>query len=410
MRFEKRRHLPALLLSCFAAMTLSMEALAQTPPAPGDGGVPDFYTWNQDVPAKAGKILRTEPLTSTQSLSDAGRNIRILYTSVDTKTHQPIAVSGALFLPSGTPPKGGWPLLAWAHGTVGIADVCAPSFAGRGKRDVDYLNHWLKQGYAVVSTDYQGLGTPGLHPYFDYKGSAYNVLDSIRAVQQADFPLSKRVVLIGQSQGGGATWAAALYAKEYAPDLKIVGAVATGVSVPDAVYVMSDRGNKVNHTLAYFLMAMNTAQWVDPTIVPEDYLSEKALPVFRAAQTQCIGAVERRVVADQLTGAQALTKDVSPIVKAILSVRRYPDLTTRIPFFWGTGGLDIDSPTEGQIKLVKDACAKGDNIEWHLYPKYDHSATVNGSLPDSTVFMKNVFAGKHVEGNCGMFAQSAGRS
>src|ERR1700677_1252030 len=60
----------------------------------------------------------------------------------------PIAVSGALYLPRGAPPEGGWPLLAWAHGTVGIADVCAPSWAGRSERDITYLNHSLDQGYA----------------------------------------------------------------------------------------------------------------------------------------------------------------------------------------------------------------------------------------------------------------------
>ena len=51
--------------------------------------------------------------------------------------------------------------MAWAHGTVGIADKCAPSWAGRSQRDVDYLNHWLGQGYVVVASDYQGLGVPG---------------------------------------------------------------------------------------------------------------------------------------------------------------------------------------------------------------------------------------------------------
>ncbi|MEA1146259.1 hypothetical protein U8M64_28080, partial [Klebsiella pneumoniae] len=73
----------------------------------------------------------------------------------------PIAVSGALFVPKGTPPVGGWPLMAWAHGTVGSADRCAPSLNERSPRDTRYLNYWLDQGYAIVATDYQGLGTPG---------------------------------------------------------------------------------------------------------------------------------------------------------------------------------------------------------------------------------------------------------
>jgi hypothetical protein len=39
----------------------------------------------------------------------------------------PVVVSGALFLPNGEPPAGGWALVAWALGTSGIADICAPS-------------------------------------------------------------------------------------------------------------------------------------------------------------------------------------------------------------------------------------------------------------------------------------------
>ncbi|WP_198379027.1 alpha/beta fold hydrolase [Burkholderia ubonensis] len=366
----------------------------------GDGGVPDFYTWNQVLPSQAGKLLRSESLTAKQSLASAGQNIRILYTSVNTLNHHATAVSGALFLPKGTPPRDGWPLLAWAHGTVGIADICAPSFAGRSPRDVAYLNHWLDQGYAVVATDYQGLGTPGPHPYFDYKATAYDLLDSIRAVQRGNFHVSKRVVLIGQSQGGGATLEAATNAKEYAPDLNIVGAVATGVSVPNAAGKMVEHTNEVKHVLAYFLMAMNTAPLINPKIVPEDYVSEKAIPAFRIAQTQCVAEIEHRIFVDHLTGANSFKKDVSPVVQALMQVRRYARLDTTIPIFWGIGGKDIDSPTEGQFELVRKACEVGDPVEWHLYPSFDHSATVIGSLPDSTVFVRNAFAGKPIVGNC----------
>ncbi len=70
-----------------------------------------------------------------------------------------------VFVPQGTPPEGGWPVLSWAHGTVGLGDACAPSRNPRSQRDANYLGHWLSQGYAVVATDYIGLGTPGVHPY-----------------------------------------------------------------------------------------------------------------------------------------------------------------------------------------------------------------------------------------------------
>jgi pimeloyl-ACP methyl ester carboxylesterase len=195
----------------------------------GDGGVPGFYSWSGPLDQGPGKLLRTEPLPQDLVLAKAGIAVRLLYTStdgLDGKT--PIAVSGALFVPKGQAPAGGWPLLAWAHGTVGVADICAPSFAGRSQRDITYLNFWLSQGYAVVASDYQGLGTPGGHPYLAVRPEAYSVLDSIRAVQGGGFGLSKKVVLIGQSQGGGAAFGTAGYAPLYAPELEVLGTVATG--------------------------------------------------------------------------------------------------------------------------------------------------------------------------------------
>ena len=108
---------------------------------------------------------------------------RILYTSldgIDGKT--PIVVSGALFIPKGKAPAGGWPVASWGHGTVGVADICAPSWAGRSYRDVQYLNRWLAEGYAIVATDYQGLGVPGGHPLLNNRMAAYGILDAAKAV------------------------------------------------------------------------------------------------------------------------------------------------------------------------------------------------------------------------------------
>ena len=122
-------------------------------------------------------------------------------------------------------------MIAWAHGTVGIADVCAPSWTPRSQRDIDYLNAWLAQGYAIVATDYQGLGTPGPHPYHVAKAEGWSVLDSVRAALKAFPQLSRSVVIVGQSQGAHAALSASLLAKDYAPGIKLLGTVATGVSI-----------------------------------------------------------------------------------------------------------------------------------------------------------------------------------
>jgi hypothetical protein len=85
---------------------------------------------------------------------------------------------------------------------------------------------------------------------------------------------------------------------------------------------------------------------------------------------------------------------------ATAALMAYPTLKTAISIFMGTGGKDLDVPPPGQERLVKDSCAAGTRIEWRFYPDFDHSATVNGSLPDSTPFVKRAFAGEMIEGNC----------
>ena len=210
-------------------LALAGSALAATGPDRfGDGGVPAFYHWTGPVP-EPGTSLRSETLPANLVLSNASRGERILYASTNGLDGQSrIAVSGALFWPKGDPPPGGWPVVAWAHGTVGTADRCAPSFAGRSDRDVQYLNAWLSAGFAVVATDYQGLGTPGGHPYLAAKPEAYGVLDSVRAVKGRD-QIGDVVLIVGQSQGAGAAFASAALAPSYAPDVKLRGTVATGL-------------------------------------------------------------------------------------------------------------------------------------------------------------------------------------
>jgi acetyl esterase/lipase len=295
--------------------------------------------------------------------------------------------------------------MAWAHGTVGIADVCAPSWAGRSERDITYLNHWLDQGYAVVASDYQGLGTPGGHPYLTARPEACSVLDSVRAVEGGDFGLSKKVVIIGQSQGGGAAFAATVFAKSYAPELDIRGAVATGTpNLSPAGFAANAKANaeatdKVSPTFAYFLLILYTIAETDPSFAIADYVNDKAAATTELAKTACLGAIEKQVVAEGLTFKNSFKKDpTKPFIATALMA--YPTLKTAIPIFMGTGGKDLDVPPPGQEGLVKDACAAGTHIEWRFYPDFDHSATVNGSLPDSTPFVKRAFAGETIEGNC----------
>jgi pimeloyl-ACP methyl ester carboxylesterase len=392
-----------LLLFVFVLVFLFVPVARADPLLTGDGGTPPFYTWRGTLTGEPGTLLRQE--AGLEDLANAGRSVRILYVSTDgIGGKAKVPVSGALYLPKGNAPKDGWPLIAWAHGTVGVADVCAPSFAGRSPGELTYLNFWLGQAYAVVATDYQGLGVPGPHPYLATRPEAYSVLDSVRAVQRSGFGISTKVVLVGQSQGGEAVFATAGYTPSYAPELDIRGTVATGTG-----YLTPEIGARLRATfprdvvtpvLGYGFYLMSLTEQIDPSFSVRDYLTGAALPVVLRTATTCYPQTAREIVAYGLSYNRIYKKD--PVaVDQTLSLIAYLTLSIKTPVFLGTGGEDHDVPPRMQLQLGADACAKGSTIEQHLYPELDHSGTVNGSISDSLPFVQRAFAGEKIAGNCG---------
>ena len=117
-------------------------------------------------------------------------------------------------------------MIAFGHGTTGIDEPCAPSLSenllGFSSIVVGYAN----LGYAVALPDYEGLGSPGVHPYTDARTAGLNMIDAVRALRHTFPDVSNRWAAVGGSQGGAAAWAADEQAASYAPELDLVGAVA----------------------------------------------------------------------------------------------------------------------------------------------------------------------------------------
>ncbi len=354
-------------------------------PAHGDGGVSAFYDWNEVVPRVPGTLLRQEPLPDHLALKNAAKGLRVLYTSTDgIDERTAIAVSGAIYFPQGAVPVGGWPIVAWAHGTTGTADVCAPSWMTRGKRDTDYLNAWLAQGYAVVASDYQGLGTPGGHPWMAVRPEGWSVLDSVRSALTAFPELANSVVIVGQSQGSHAALSAAGLATAYAPTLKIKGIVATGMAGPQ--YGASRR------TSAFLFLILHKFQAMDPTFQPSAYLTEAGQRGYAAAATTCVRPGPTVPLDDVLK--------VWPDRAKVAPVEDWPTLHFPHPLFVGIGLADVAALPEFQYAIAAAACRAGSIVETHYYPEQDHGGAVNASLVDSVPFVKRLFAGQPVAGNC----------
>lgn len=192
-----------------------------------------FYNTPSSIPSNApGTVLRFETMNAPFPESQAWR---VLYTSTGIDG-EPIAVSGMVFAPTGPIPPGGRPVVSWAHPTTGIDDQCAPSRSPKPYDDVQGLADFLNLGWVVVATDYQGLGTDGMHPYLVGASEAQGTIDVVRAARNMDEAgASSNYFVFGHSQGGQAALFAGQMASTYAPELQLLGVAAAapaGLLVP----------------------------------------------------------------------------------------------------------------------------------------------------------------------------------
>ncbi|WP_051601470.1 lipase family protein [Hyphomonas beringensis] len=371
---------------------------------PYDGRVSEFYSWEESVPEMPGEMLRKAPLADALSVPGAARAERILYSStngIDDRT--PVVVSAALFYPQGDMPEGGWPVIAWGHGTKGVADICAPSWTGMTYRDRTYLSKWLSEGFAIVASDYQGLGTAGPHPYIAGRAAGYSILDSARAVTRFTPELSNKVLLMGQSQGGGAVTIAAAYAPEYAPELNIIGVVTTGAGIIDleGPDLLGDSEAKIDPTSAYALYVVRALSLLDPKLRPEDMLTPKAMTVLPLADTRCVADLEYDVTIAELNWSKTLKPYALQVIKEHIDFLNPPETGYAAPFFMGTGADDIDVAPEFQEDLAHTICRTGVSVQHHVYKGEDHSTALNASLEDSIPFVRRLMVGGAVESTCG---------
>ncbi|WP_246396096.1 alpha/beta hydrolase [Gluconacetobacter tumulisoli] len=366
----------------------------------------------QRAPA-AGSLTAQAPLAVADSVPGAADALTITYLSTDGVTGSGLVpVTGEVIYPAGPAPAGGWPIVAWAHGTVGIADSCAPSRNPHSARDQAYLAEWLRRGFAIVATDYQGLGSDGTHPYLNARAEAYSVLDGVRAALSGLPDLRNRIMIVGQSQGAGAAFAATAYAPDYAPALDIRGTVATGIPymTPQIAKALTarahgagkaaSRNGEADPLVAYALLMGASKAGLDPSFDASAAFTPRAMSAFHAASTLCFPGLFDLIKAEHLTQANAFTPGVGVALASSFRAMAFPTLKLRTPLFVGTGARDRDVAPDGQLLLVKDACRAGTIVQAHLYKRLDHSQTVMASVPDSAAFTRAVMAGEAVEPSC----------
>ncbi|MFI9510727.1 alpha/beta hydrolase family protein [Nocardia sp. NPDC052566] len=350
--------------------------------------------------ADPGTVVSTAPLAQVATLPGAVNATRILYSST-TANDAPTTASAAVYFPPGQPPAGGWPVIAWAHGTVGLGDSCAYSVGGPGsvERDWAYLGTWLKQGYAIVAADYAGLGTPGEHPYLNGIVEAHNVVDAVKAATRQYSSLAKKWVVVGQSQGGGAAVFAARYASEFGgPELDYRGAVGTGVPayIEDILLPLGPHMPPIKlgaHSTAYVLYILNGLRTTFPELDIDSYLTDAGRSWVTKAREECLTPLGDELSAGGVIVGDLFSKPLLqiPDLRGLLS--RYlglPESGYDKPVFLGQGLRDTDVITPETLRFAAVLKLNGQPVTLHTYNE-DHSGAVNASLPDSLPFVRGLF-------------------
>jgi Secretory lipase/Short repeat of unknown function (DUF308) len=248
-----------------------------------------FYKPPSTVPQRPGVLLRSEAFT--RGIPKEWRAWRILYTT--TRDENTPAVASGLVIASDRLPAGPRPVIAWAHGTTGVAPQCAPSLLpSRWNADViPGIDQVLGRGWVIVATDYVGLGTPGPHPYLIGQGEARSVLDSVRAARQMpQLSLQNRTVIWGHSQGGHAALWAGILAPTYAPDVNVVGVTALAPASDLEALVEEVRNTLEGRVLgAYILTAYSD---ISSDVSFDHYVRPAARVLVREAADRCLDIPE----------------------------------------------------------------------------------------------------------------------
>ena len=393
-----------------------------------------FYTPPEPLPpGQPGDLIRTEP--SRLVLEPSGQlgaimatGTRIMYRSNDARGN-PMAVTGTYFEPfNDWPGRGPRPLIVYGPGTQGQGDQCAPSRQfNQGIHFAPYLDFsfnyeelfvatMVARGFAIVMTDYQGLGTPGLHTYVNRVAEGNAMLDAGRAAMHlpnTSLDPHGPTAFWGYSQGGGAAASAAELAPTYAPDLAIVGTYA-GAPPADLkeLFPYAD-GSALVGVVGYALNSVITTY-------PEfgDAIRAKMTPrgadLLQKVQDQCIAETASKFMFRHLQ--PYFTEDITELVaqepfKSLFDMQRIGYLKPTTPVLINSNRFDPLVPWTAANQLGRDWCARGADVEFRTneQPPFLNKMVINHALPmlvDGEAAMQWIadrFNGVPTTPNCGQF-------
>jgi alpha-beta hydrolase superfamily lysophospholipase len=378
-----------------------------------------------DPPARLPAGRPGTPIWARPIQAPKGANAwKVLYKST-LHDGRAVAVSGLVIAPKGKAPKQGRPVVAWAHGTLGGARDCAPSIPDNPARDLeDYytygssytidvgvpaLTQMLKAGYVVTATDYQGLGTPGVHQYTVVGTEANNVLDSVKAAQRLPGTgTGSDVVVLGWSQGGGAAiFAGQTGETSYAKGLHVRGVAALapaantgpdilGLVAPGPTSSLSPSVSAVQQLNAFrgFAAAYSNLKL-------GDVVAQPGKAPLKALGNQCtihLGDVVQELEVDPET---FFKRPLPTAWRARFEQNTDGNQPTVAPVLVMQGTADTVVNPNGSAQYVQRACRFGRPVQYSLYPGDNHQTIPFAARTQYVRWIADRFAGSRAPTNCG---------
>lgn len=352
-----------------------------------------FYDTPDPLPAgKPGELIRSQPFDEYE-LPLSVSAVRILYHS-RSASGEDVAVSGVVLYPYGKrPPAGGWPVIAWAHAATGIARQCAPSLM-RNVGHGPFLSMYVNLGYAVVTTDYAGLGTRFRNAFLDGPSNASDVINSVLAARAAVPQLGARWIVMGEAEGALAATGVAEKENEVR-DPNYLG----GIAISVLASARESYEHSVNGSSSAMLPSLAYGvKTVYPQFQVTDILTEKALPLYNQLEQTC--SQERTTPELSLAEIVKPGWETNPFVRKYFDRNEIGQTRAYSPIFVITGDADPAIPPTTRAQAFARMCKQGDRVQWERYPGLDSGQVIGESVRDQIGWIEARFAGRAFPTNC----------
>jgi hypothetical protein len=343
-----------------------------------------FYDTPNPLPTgQPGDRIRKEEFEE-YDLSPRVVSVRILYHS-HSVTGGDVATSGVVLYPEGIAPAGGWPVIAWAHDLNGVARQCAPSLS-RNLEHGPFLAMYVNLGYAVVASDYTGLGTNFRNPFSDMESNATDVIYSIPAAREAVPQLSKHWIAAGIGDGVLAIAGVAELQHEITDQSYLGGILITGLSNLEDSYQQP--------SLAAFLFLTYGAMTVFPQFEPKDVLTDKGLPMLARAEHVCGDSGLETHLSE--SGIAKPNWQSNRFVRQYFERNRAGQKPAYAPML-AIGDAD---PHGKMTDVIARMCKQGDVVQFEKFAASDPGSALGDSVTDQIAWIQGRFAGRPAPNNC----------